>query len=88
MIIDRKKIYRALRAFDININTKNELLEIDQRKLEIHMNKKISKTQDKNLHFILEIYKSMIICFINYYKLKNEYIKIQKTKNKKVVKKI
>lgn len=86
MIIDRKKIYRALRAFDININTKNELLEMDHTKLEIHMNKKISKTQDKNLHFILEIYKSMIMCFINYYKLKNEYIKMQK--NKKVVKKI
>lgn len=82
MIIDRKKVYRALRAFDIHVNTKNELNKLNQKKLEIHMNKQISKVSNKNMAFILEIYKSMILCFINYYKLKKNYIKMQKNKNK------
>jgi hypothetical protein len=83
MIVDRKKVYRALKAFDINVNTKNQLISLDTKKLELHMNKKISKAQDKNIIFILEIYKNMILCFVNYYKLKNQYMKMHnKTKNK------
>lgn len=75
MIIDRKKLFRALQAFNLDndIKTKNKLLSYSVVKLRNRMNQIISNEQDEHKIYCLRIYSNMILTFYYYYKLKKKY---------------
>lgn len=72
LIIDRNKLFDALKAFRLNkeIKTKNTLLNYDQAKLRRKINSTILNADCPKIKFILQVYKLMIVTFIKYYKLK------------------
>jgi hypothetical protein len=72
MIIDRKKLFDALKAFQLSkeIKTKNALLNYDQAKLRRKINTTILNAECPKIKFILQVYKLMIVTFIKYYRLK------------------
>lgn len=68
MIIDRRKIYCALRYFDLHTKyrTKGELLKFsdsDEKKIK----NRISKIKDEKESFFAKNYFLLILTFINYY---------------------
>lgn len=71
MIIDKKKIFNALKAFGINeIKTKNQLLLTPIDKIEMTMQQKIRNEKNEHQKYNLELFREMIITFILYYRWK------------------